>query len=114
MSAIVIIDALRVAGPKAHDVRARYLSQYAPTAERRGMTLDKALVGPPVLLDDGHNVLTFIWTVPDLPAWWKMRIQGSMDAEALAFWKAIEPDIAGRERTFHVADPEALEDAADV
>lgn len=74
------------------------------------MTLDKALVSPPVVLEDGQNVLTFIWTVPDLPAWWKMRIEGSMDQEALAFWAAIEPDIQGRERTFHATEAGALEE----
>lgn len=101
---IAIIDELDVAGDDVAAVRRRYLDEYAPTAVARGMTLAFDLMTPPVVLQAGQNRLTFIWTVPDLPGWWAMRLGGAADPAATGFWPTIEGCLIARRRTFHATE----------
>lgn len=102
---IAIVDRIEVRGPDAAAVRDRYLAAYAPLARRRGMTLCHALMSPPVALREGANILTFVWTVPDLPAWWRMRLAGARDPNVAAFWRGLDADIVSRTRTHNAVVP---------
>ncbi|EHJ61750.1 hypothetical protein [Novosphingobium pentaromativorans] len=99
---IFITDTLCVEGARAEEVRDRYLDDYAPTAQARGMTLESTTLCPPVLLDKGTNALIFEWSVPDLAGWWRMRLGGAGDERVTQFWSGIAPLIVDRSRTLRV------------
>ncbi len=40
-----------------------YVAEYVPGGRRRGMTLDRILVSPPVWFDEDCNTVTITWTV---------------------------------------------------
>lgn len=104
MSKIVVMDELWVEGARAREVRALYIERYAPSARKRGMELAFALIDPPVALNDGSNRLTFVWTLPDLPTWWDMRIKALMDPEVIPVWQELDSRIQRRSRSFHATE----------
>ena len=80
---------------------------YFPLAEKRGMTLQNAWMTPPAPMPDKPNSLLFLWTVPDAPAWWRMRY-GAFDPQVSAFWRSTETMVLERRRVFLGAQPSEL------
>jgi hypothetical protein len=77
----------------------RYRDVYVPLARDRGMTLEHAWITPPAVLGDAPNSLLFIWSVPDAPAWWRMRY-GAYEPKVAAFWADVAPLVITRRRIF--------------
>ena len=71
--------------------RREYLADYAPAARDRGMTLESVRMTPPVALPAGGNRLHFLWSVPDLAGWWRMRFAGEADKQR---WWARSAELA--------------------
>jgi len=107
MALIFVVDAITAQPGKAGAVLDAYMRDYAPAARERGMTLEQKLITPPIVLKgSGMNRLTFIWSLPSLDGWWRMRFTAAFDPRITAFWTALKPLIANRERHAHeeVAD----------
>ena len=98
MSKIYILDEVKPKPGGVEAYRAAYLAEYAPGARARGMTLEAVRLDPPVELPDGGNTLCFLWSVPDVQAWWKMRI-GS-DPEKGAWWARSDELSLSRARRY--------------
>jgi hypothetical protein len=98
VSKIYILDEVKPKPGGVEAYRAAYLAEYAPGARARGMTLEAVRLDPPVELAEGGNVLSFLWSVPDVQGWWKMRI-GS-DAEKGAWWARSEELAVSRARRY--------------
>lgn len=98
MSRIYILDEVKPKPGGVEAYRTAYLAEYAPGARTRGMTLEAVRLDPPVELAEGGNVLSFLWSVPDVQGWWKMRI-GS-DAEKGAWWARSDELAVSRTRRY--------------
>jgi hypothetical protein len=57
-----------------------YLTEYAPSARERGMTLRDILVSPPIWFTDQTNTVTITWSLPSARAWWEMTWKGRPDS----------------------------------
>jgi hypothetical protein len=84
-----------------------YLTEYAPGARERGMTLCDVLVSPPIWFDDQANTITITWTLPNARAWWEMTWKGRSDPVLAEWWSGIGELVQSRSRSFAA-------DAADV
>lgn len=73
MSRIIVKDEVWPVAGMVEAYRDAYLSEYAPSARERGMTLESVLLSPPLVLAEGGNCLTFVWSLPDAAAFWAMR-----------------------------------------
>lgn len=100
---IYIVDEVVTKPGQARGFIDRYLAEYAPGAERRGMTLDRVLVSPPIWLPDQENTVTITWTVPGVGAWWQMTAMGRHDASIGEFWTEIEQLLQSRSRRMTAA-----------
>jgi hypothetical protein len=80
-----------------------YLSEYAPGARRRGMTLRDVLVSPPIWFDDRSNTVTITWSLPSPQAWWEMTWQARPDPTLGSWWLAVAALIDERSRTVAAA-----------
>ncbi len=96
-----IVDELRAAPDCADRLRAAYLGGYAPAARARGMTMLHAWRTPPLDLLDGTTTLTFVWSVADLPGWWRARLGAAGDPTVLGWWEETRPLIAEHRRLYH-------------
>ncbi|MCV7281117.1 hypothetical protein H7J88_15845 [Mycolicibacterium flavescens] len=76
-----------------------YLSEYAPGAHERGMTLRDVLVSPPIWFEDQSNVVTATWALPSPQAWWEMTWQGRPDPGLGQWWDGIAELVAERTRS---------------
>ncbi|NKV70660.1 hypothetical protein GS941_19740 [Rhodococcus hoagii] len=76
-----------------------YLERYAPGAEARGLTLDRALVSPPVWLDDQSNTVTVTWTVTGVDAWWQQRWAAGRDPGVAHWWAEADDWLLSRNRS---------------
>jgi hypothetical protein len=118
---VYIFDEIVVAEADGARLRKAYLAEYAPSARARGMTLEGAWRSPPVELEGRAMVLHFLWSVPDVGAWWAMRL-GAARADAsqdvpiagnedkLRWWRFVDNIAISRKRSF-MRD---LEEAGDV
>jgi len=107
---IFIFDEIIVLHAHLARLRSAYLEQYAPVARARGMTLEGAWRSPPIDLPDRASTLHFLWSVPNVGAWWKMRAgaraAGDVDAPAEShedkarWWSFVDSIAIGRKRTF--------------
>lgn len=84
---------------RVEDYRDAYLTHFAPDARRRGMVLERVLLSPPMVLPDGGNRLTFIWSLADPAAFWAMRL--SDQTEFPTWWERGAPLAERQQRTFH-------------
>jgi hypothetical protein len=100
---IYIVDEVVTKPGQARGFIDRYLAEYAPGAEQRGMTLDRVLVSPPIWFTDQENTVTISWTVPGAGAWWGMTARGRHDASIREFWTAIEELVQSRSRRMMAA-----------
>jgi hypothetical protein len=106
---IYIFDEIVVAHTHLAQLRSAYLEQYAPAARARGMTLEGAWRSPPIDLPDRASTLHFLWSVPNVGAWWRMRAgaraTGDLDAPAenpedkARWWKFVDSIAERRKRT---------------
>lgn len=103
---IHILDELRVRPGRLGDCDRAYRDLYFPLARRRGMTLEQAWTTPPFEMPDQSSTLMFVWSVPDPPAWWKMRY-GAFDPAVTGFWRDLEPLLVDRRRVFLGPTPHA-------
>jgi hypothetical protein len=110
--AIYALDEISVRPQMRETFEASYRKVYAPMAVERGMRLEHAWLTPPVPLKDAPNSLIFIWSVPDAPAWWRMR-HGAYDPKVSAFWRDAAPMILDRRRVFLGPLPQFLGHADD-
>jgi hypothetical protein len=81
-----------------------YLEDYVPGATARGMELVHGLVSPPLWLDDGANLLMFLWRLPDAEAFWRKNNLGRRDPAVRACWARIDRLAVSRRRDT-LADP---------
>ena len=118
---VYIFDEIEVAQPQATRLRTAYLERYVPIAKAGGMKLEGAWTSPPIELADRSLTLHFMWSVPDVGAWWAMRLGAAranpendvpLDGheEKLAWWGWVDDLAIARKRTF-LRD---MEEAADV
>ena len=99
MSRILVKDEVWPVVGKVEAYRDAYLANYAPGARERGMTLEAVLLSPPVVLAEGGNCLTFVWSLADPAALWAMRFAAYGATET---WWEQGAGLAHRQtRTFH-------------
>ena len=77
-----------------------YMSDYAPQARMRGMTLVHRWVTPPVWLKEQSNELFIVWSVEGAQAWWDATRLRRADPTFLGFWQEAKPMIVSRRRLF--------------
>jgi len=80
-----------------------YLTEYAPGARDRGMTLRDVLVSPPIWFDNQVNTVTITWTLPHPQAWWEMTWIGRRDPKLGEWWSQIGELVQERSRSFAAA-----------
>jgi hypothetical protein len=90
-----------------------YLSDYAPRARERGMTLQRVLVSPPIWFADQTNTITVIWSLPSPQAWWEMTWKARPDPAVGRWWADIADLVAERTRTM-AADADDVDGLCDV
>jgi hypothetical protein len=96
---VYILDEVQPNPGGVEAYRAAYLAQYAPKARERGMTLEAVRLAPPVELAQGGNTLSFLWSTPDVKAWWAMRLGG--EADKAAWWtRSAELPVSRTRRYF--------------
>ena len=96
--AIYILDEVEPKPGGVEAYRRAYLMEYAPAARGRGMTLEAVRLSPPVELAEGGNTLSFLWSVPDVKAWWAMRLGG--EADKAAWWTRSAELATARSRRY--------------
>lgn len=116
---IYIVDRVVLTPGSARSFIDAYLSEYAPTARERGMTLDRLLVSPPVWVDGETNTVTATWTVPGPAQWWQAAVRGRHDPGPARWWASKAPLIVERSRSMEAAVDDVhalcdLEGASDV
>jgi hypothetical protein len=108
---IYVCDEIVVGQGEIVRLRAAYFERYAPSARARGMTLEGAWVSPPVELPGRAMTLHFLWSVPNVGAWWAMRLGSARagsdldvpidgDAEKQCWWQFVDTIAHSRKRTF--------------
>lgn len=111
---IYVIDRIETRPGFGQELCERYLSEYAPVAERRGFTLLHRWVAPPLWLGGGQgNVLTFVWTVQGVAGFWEYARQARTDPGSGDWWREVEPMIAQRTRSV-AGEPADMKSFADV
>lgn len=99
MGRITIIDEAWPLTGMVEAYRDAYLADYAPRARERGMVLEAVLLSPPLILAEGGNRITFVWSVPDAASFWTMRFA---DYDMQQIWWEDGAGMAHRqERTLH-------------
>ncbi|MCD7049480.1 hypothetical protein [Prescottella equi] len=96
---VYIVDEMVVRPGRGREFLSAYLERYAPGAEARGLTLDRALVSPPVWLDDQSNTVTVTWTVPGVEAWWQQRWAAGRDPGVAQWWAEADDWLLSRNRS---------------
>ncbi|MCA1004530.1 hypothetical protein LCL87_02255 [Rhodococcus hoagii] len=96
---VYIVDEMVVRPGRARAFLSAYLERYAPGAESRGLTLERALVSPPVWLDDQSNTVTVTWTVPGADAWWQQRWAAGRDPDVARWWADADDWLISRTRS---------------
>ena len=98
MPRILIMDEIEAAPGQTAILRERYASVYAPAAKRCGMTLEGGWETAVADLPERNATFFFVWSVPDIAAWWALRL--CRDPDKLAWWRANDTLIARRRRRF--------------
>lgn len=95
---INVLDVLAVVPGCVDDVRHRVDDEYRPLMAELGTQLVRMWLAPAVELHDQPTELVLLWELADVPAFWRMRTAAGRDRRILAFWDAVAPMLAGRER----------------
>lgn len=99
MSRITVIDEAWPRAGMAEAYRDAYLATYAPDARARGMALEAVRLTPPVVLPQGGNRLSFVWSLPDAAAFWAMRLSERDGTDT--WWERGAAMAERQRRTFH-------------
>jgi hypothetical protein len=107
-SKVFMLDEIVVKPGLVAAYRDAYFDQYVPGAINRGMTLEAAWRTPPVDLPEKEATLYFVWSFPNLEAWWIMRVGAERyhgraenaddGAGKLAWWREAESMTVLRKR----------------
>lgn len=114
---VFILDEITVVPGKVREYYDAYMSDYAPGARDRGMTLESVRLTPPFEWLEGSNTIHFQWSVADTAAWWTMRIGGlGADFDPSGqnqgdFWKRASELTVNRRRNIFIDFNEAGKDA---
>lgn len=96
---VYVIDRVVTRPGRAREFVDAYLSEYAPGARERGMTLEHVLVSPPVWFDDEPNTVTVTWALDGAEAWWRMTWQGRPDPALGLWWTRMDELVLERSRS---------------
>ena len=96
MSAIYILDRVRLAPEKIQLYQQALRERYLPGARERGMELIGSWITPPVEVEDGNEFVT-LWSLPSIEAFWAMRAANSAP-EVAAWWAESDRLTLSRER----------------
>ena len=108
---IAVLDEIQVRAGCAARYESAYRERYMPLARARGMTLEQALMAPPLPMADSAQTLLYIWSLPDPAAWWRMRY-GAYDPQVRQFWAETAALVLERRRLYLGSLPQALEPPA--
>lgn len=100
---VYVVDRVVTQPGCAKDFIDCYLSEYAPGARERGMSLRDILVSPPIWFADQTNTVTITWTLPDAQAWWEMTWKGRPDTRVGQWWDGVAALISERSRSVAAA-----------
>jgi hypothetical protein len=98
MSAIYILDQVKLRPGQLQAYQKALRERYLPGARERGMELIGSWVTPPVEVEQGNELVT-LWSLPSIELFWEMR-SGSAAPELEAWWKESDQLTLGRERKF--------------
>lgn len=97
---IYLIDRMVVKPGKGREVHDAYLERFEAVATEKGMTLEHAIVAPPIWLTDpqSNNTLEFIWS---FEGYGKLAAAISYgDSSVTEWWRGIEESIESRDRSY--------------
>ncbi len=98
MSAIYILDRVKLRPGQLQAYQQSLRERYLPGARERGMELIGSWITPPVEVEDGNELVT-LWSLPSIAAFWAMRA-GSSTPELAAWWEESDQLTLSRERKF--------------
>jgi hypothetical protein len=98
MSAIFILDTVKLRPGSVQAYQEALRDHYLPGARERGMELIGSWLTPPVEVEEGNELVT-LWSLPSVEAFWAMR-SGNSGPELEAWWKDSDQLTLGRERKF--------------
>ena len=104
---ITVLDVLAVLPGRLDEVRRIVRDDYAPLVEPLGMQLTRCWIHPGVELVDRPVELLLLWDLPDVASFWRARTVAARDPRVLAFWDAVTPLLATRERKV-LCDPDDI------
>ena len=101
---IYIIDRIVCKPGMGREVYDMYLERFESFAAERGLTLEHAVIAPPVwLIDDvSSNTLEFMWYAAGYPAFAGALTYGN--DEAAAWWADLETRTVSRDRSYFTTD----------
>ncbi len=99
------LDVLTVRPGQLDEVHRRVREEYAPLVESLDMRLTHSWMSPAVELLDRPTELLFLWELPDVAAFWRIRRIAAQDLRVLAFWDDMTPLLVTRERKL-MCDPD--------
>jgi len=111
---IWIVDDITVRPGKGPDFVQAYMSQYAPGAVQRGMTLANRMVDPALWLQDQPNRILFVWTVPDAAAVWNCKYAARQDPAVLKWWRDQAPPFIQSRSRMIMGDVDDLQELSNV
>lgn len=107
---IYIVDRIQCKPGDGKAMFDHYMSEYAPQAQERGMTLVNSSVNPPIWLTDADssNTLEFVWSVAGMMGWAGMvgvaRYDPEVAPKIIDFWYGVDDRILSRTRTLSAPD----------
>lgn len=113
---IYIVDRIQCKPGDGKAMFDHYMSEYAPGAQERGMTLVNSSVNPPIWLTDSDstNTLEFVWSVAGMMGWAGMvgvaRFDPEVAPKIVDFWYGVDDRVLSRTRTLSApeSDVESL------
>lgn len=111
---IWVVDDITVRPGQGPTFLAAYLQNYAPLAQRCGLTLGMRLVEPAMWLDDEPNRILFLWSAPDPATVWQAKHTMRHDPAVHHWWQELAPPMIENRRRSTLAEPDALAALADV
>jgi hypothetical protein len=109
MATVYIVDEMVAQPGMGRMLLDAYKNGYVPSAQARGMVLERIVVAPPVWLDEGCNRLLATWTVEGAGGWWGQCVQSRYDPAVARFWQDAALLIECRSRYFGSVDSDVEE-----
>ncbi len=98
MSAIYILDRVKLRPGQLQAYQQTLREGYLPGARKRGMELIGSWTTPPVEVAEGNELVT-LWALPSIESFWAMRA-GSGAPELATWWEESDRLVESRERKF--------------